>query len=383
MADIAQRGNRLTKKINYDKAYKQAAANPAIVRDVYNVIARKHSLGAKKKPHSSKEGVTASIERTMRDVGKVFRPERDKKFGGGRTNLLEQLGRVEAEPSNPNRRAEISRVHGELNRGYATGGRVGLKKGGKPWGTGPKPGTIEFLQHTTQTPRKRKAIGGIAKNIPKLLKRLGKEIKDQPLPPQLQKTLDEVKKLQQLQKPKKGLGSGVKPSEMHEIIPKKDRKLYLKEKLANPHKRIGKAAGGWTRVKPTRSRLYEVLGGGEKGKPHSTPEGRQAAGKRLDKRFRKKALDDMHDEAWAGKDAEKGKPHSSKEGRIAGGRQNFKRWAKKAWGAKKGGKADKNWIQKAVNPKHKGYCTPMTKKTCTPARKALARTFKKKAKTGW
>jgi len=44
---------------------------------------------------------------------------------------------------------------------------------------------------------------------------------------------------------------------------------------------------------------------------------------------------------------------------------------------------DKRWIQKAVNPKHKGYCTPMTKKTCTPARKALARTFKKKAKTGW
>ena len=97
------------------------------------------------------------------------------KFGGGRTNLLEELGRVEAEPSNRNRRAEISRVHGELNRGYKTGGRVGLKKGG----------------------------------------------------------------------------------------------------------------------------------------------------------------------------------------------------------------SDKKWIQKAVNPKHKGFCTPMTKKTCTPRRKALARTFKKKAKTGW
>ena len=54
---------------------------------------------------------------------------RTKKFGGGRTNLLEQLGRVEAEPSNPNRRAEISRVHGELNRGYAEGGRIGFKKG--------------------------------------------------------------------------------------------------------------------------------------------------------------------------------------------------------------------------------------------------------------
>jgi hypothetical protein len=35
------------------------------------------------------------------------------------------------------------------------------------------------------------------------------------------------------------------------------------------------------------------------------------------------------------------------------------------------------WIQNAVNPKHKGYCTPMTKATCTPARKALAKRFKK------
>ena len=56
------------------------------------------------------------------------------RFGGGRTNLLEELGRVEAEPSNRNRRAEIGRVHGELNRGYKSGGRVGLKKGGdKNW----------------------------------------------------------------------------------------------------------------------------------------------------------------------------------------------------------------------------------------------------------
>lgn len=37
---------------------------------------------------------------------------------------------------------------------------------------------------------------------------------------------------------------------------------------------------------------------------------------------------------------------------------------------------DGKWIQKAVNPKHKGYCTPMTKPTCTPRRKALAKTFK-------
>jgi hypothetical protein len=35
------------------------------------------------------------------------------------------------------------------------------------------------------------------------------------------------------------------------------------------------------------------------------------------------------------------------------------------------------WIQQALNPSHKGYCTPMSKKTCTPKRKALARRFKK------
>ena len=51
------------------------------------------------------------------------------RFGGGRTALLEELGRVEAEPSNRNRRAEISRVHGELNKGYNKGGRVGAKDG--------------------------------------------------------------------------------------------------------------------------------------------------------------------------------------------------------------------------------------------------------------
>jgi hypothetical protein len=56
----------------------------------------------------------------------------------GRTNLLEQLGRVEGERSNPNRRAEISRVHGELNRGYAKGGRAGFKHGTKKSKSPPK-----------------------------------------------------------------------------------------------------------------------------------------------------------------------------------------------------------------------------------------------------
>lgn len=38
---------------------------------------------------------------------------------------------------------------------------------------------------------------------------------------------------------------------------------------------------------------------------------------------------------------------------------------------------EKKWLKKAIDPKHKGYCTPMTKKTCTPKRKALAKTLKK------
>ena len=50
--------------------------------------------------------------------------------GGGRTNLLEELGRVEGEHSNRNRRAEVSRIHGELNKGYKHGGPVGAAKRG-------------------------------------------------------------------------------------------------------------------------------------------------------------------------------------------------------------------------------------------------------------
>ena len=52
------------------------------------------------------------------------------RFGGGRTDLLEELGRVEGERSNRNRRAEISRVHSELNKGYAKGGKA---KKDKKW----------------------------------------------------------------------------------------------------------------------------------------------------------------------------------------------------------------------------------------------------------
>ena len=55
-------------------------------------------------------------------------------YNSGRENLLEEVGRVRAEPTNPNRRAELSRIHGELNRGFKHGG--GAKKGKRLRGGG-------------------------------------------------------------------------------------------------------------------------------------------------------------------------------------------------------------------------------------------------------
>ena len=49
---------------------------------------------------------------------------------GGRANLLEEMGRLDAERMNPNRRAEKHRVIGELNRGYKHGKRVKKQHGG-------------------------------------------------------------------------------------------------------------------------------------------------------------------------------------------------------------------------------------------------------------
>lgn len=47
------------------------------------------------------------------------------------------------------------------------------------------------------------------------------------------------------------------------------------------------------------------------------------------------------------------------------------------WGAAVKVLSEKKWIQNAINPEHEGYCTPMSKSTCTPKRKALAKRFKK------
>ena len=175
---------------------------------------------------------------------------RVKKFGGGRTNLLEELGRVEAERSNPNRRAEISRVHGELNRGYATGG---VARGAR------------------------------------------------------------------------------------------------------------KAADTFT----------EKVGGSEKGKPHSTKEGRIASGKRKITRFLGRHADKYKNP--------KGKFPPEKPTWSDMPRRPLEK--SKMQPLKKGGKSDKKWMQKvsaSIKKRGtKGKCTPITKPGCTGRAKALAKTFKK------
>jgi len=223
----------------------------------------------------------------------------------------------------------------------AEGGRIGLKKGGKPWGTGPKPGTHEYMMQDIHK-RKGKAIGGAmkaGKAITRLVERAGGGEEGKPHSTRAGRIAAGVRKIKRGARAKKAEGG-----------------------------RIGKKHG------------FQVLGGGVEGKPHSTREGRDAAGRRRFKR-------------WSGEDpSQRNRDFLQRARRMAraGRKKDFRTHGRDVptmaaeggrIGFKKG--TDKKWIQKAVNPKHKGYCTPMTKKTCTPARKALARTFKKKAKTGW
>ena len=102
------------------KMYK--GASPKIKADLKN----------KFKKLSDSFGSSEMISSARRETGRTEKAKGGRAGfqHGGRTNLLEELGRVEGERSNKNRRAEISRVHGELNRGYSVGGRVGAAKRG-------------------------------------------------------------------------------------------------------------------------------------------------------------------------------------------------------------------------------------------------------------
>ena len=111
---------------------------------------------------------------------KALRGNRLTRKDGGRTNLLEELGRVEAEPSNRNRRAEIARVHSELNKGYATGGRVGLKEGGKSDKNWIQKVNKSIKKRGTKgkcTPITKKGCTGRAKALAKTFKKMARERK--------------------------------------------------------------------------------------------------------------------------------------------------------------------------------------------------------------
>ena len=68
--------------------------------------------------------VIGKDEKRKRLMPKAKPGMRTKMMGGGRANLLEEMGRIDSEKMNPNRRAEKRRVISELNRGMKKGGRV-------------------------------------------------------------------------------------------------------------------------------------------------------------------------------------------------------------------------------------------------------------------
>ena len=148
----------------------------------------------------------------------------------------------------------------------------------------------------------------------------------------------------------------------------------------SPILRQGFATGGIARgAKKAADTFVERAGGSEKGKPHSTKEGRRAAGKRKITRFLQRQADKTP--TYKYKNPKRKFPPDAPTW------SNMPRnpLEKPKWQAmKKGGKADKKWIQKATasikKRGTKGKCTPITKKGCTGRAKALAKTFKKMAK---
>jgi len=208
----------------------------------------------------------------------------------------------------------------------------------------------------------------------------------------------------------------------------------------SPILRQGFAAGGITRgARKAADTFTEKAGGSEKGKPHSTKEGRIASGKRkiiralqsYSKSGKRAAEPFVKESIWLDKLRKRKLGPRAGKGRPKAGPQAPSR-PKKTWppkhsdllrrfpkvpqphkspgdtpyipnplrkpgekkeyqpaatggrmGFKKGG-SDKNWIQKATasikRRKTKGKCTPITKPGCTGRAKALAKTFKKMAK---
>ena len=96
----------------------------------------------KKKKPATEEAVKANKWITKKEKPKAWITKKKKnkameKFQlgkgyniGGRANLLEEMGRLDAERMHPYRRAEKHRVIGEVNKGYKHGKRVKKQHGG-------------------------------------------------------------------------------------------------------------------------------------------------------------------------------------------------------------------------------------------------------------
>ena len=312
------------------------------------------------------------------------------------------------------------------------------------------------------------AAGGVIKKVIQGGKKISKKISDAA---RKQDTADRIKIFEQAG-PHEGevitkriLGKGTKKGDRTKAAVKDA--VAAKPWAGKPHAeggRIGRAAGGWTKVIPRTSKKLDFPGD-RTGKPHSSREGRRdswvrgahrarkAADEALKKIARPKAgpqAPSRPKKTWPPKHSDllrrfpkvpqphkspgdtphipnpRGKPGEKREYQPAakGGRMGFKngksvfrrnpdrleftgkhgakgaipwnrkfkkrlsisdspRQPKMLQPFKKGGKADKNWIQKATasikRRKTKGKCTPITKPGCTGRAKALAKTFKKMA----
>ena len=191
----------------------------------------------------------------------------------GRKNLYEELGRVEGERSNKNRRAEVSRIHGELNKGYKAGGRATRFRSSGPEG---KP-------HSTKEGRSAEAQRAYMR-------------KHGPQKPR-RKTLAVTDKYKEAREKLKDHG-GFKPLRAAKATggrieggwPKggpskpKDRKIGYPKPGPDWKDRLKDVGKRFPRPKEN---LIEKMGGSEKAKPHSTKEGRVASGKRRIRRILK------------------------------------------------------------------------------------------------
>jgi|MDTB01.1.fsa_nt_gb hypothetical protein len=102
-------------------------AKGGTVRDYAKVVEKKRKSDYKTRPAPRPRGnppVIGKDEKRKRLMPKAKPGMRTKMMGGGRANLLEEMGRIDSEKMNPNRRAEKRRVISELNRGMKKGGRV-------------------------------------------------------------------------------------------------------------------------------------------------------------------------------------------------------------------------------------------------------------------